>query len=144
MNEIFFFSTKVASTHGDHNVYVSEVKSGRCIRTLKGHPRTPWCVAFHPASNQIIASGCLAGEVRVWDMQGGSEVFIPPKTENPGITSLAFHPKDHVLVVATNTQLYFWDWSRPEPFEKISTGSEKERIKYLWIIFFLFGSIVVF
>lgn len=29
----------VASTHGDHNIYISEVKTGECIQTLKGHPR---------------------------------------------------------------------------------------------------------
>ncbi len=29
----------LASTHGDHNIYISEVKTGECIQTLKGHPR---------------------------------------------------------------------------------------------------------
>lgn len=60
--------TKVASTHGNHNIYVTDIKSGKNIRTLVGHPRTPWCIAFHPTSNQILASGCLGGEVRIWDL----------------------------------------------------------------------------
>lgn len=29
----------LASTHGDHNIYISEVKTGECIQILKGHPR---------------------------------------------------------------------------------------------------------
>ena len=29
----------LASTHGDHNIYISEVKTGECIKILKGHPR---------------------------------------------------------------------------------------------------------
>ena len=29
----------MASTHGDHNIYVTAVKSGACVQTLKGHPR---------------------------------------------------------------------------------------------------------
>ena len=29
----------LASTHGDHNLYISEVKTGECIQTLSGHPR---------------------------------------------------------------------------------------------------------
>ena len=29
----------LASTHGDHNLYISEVKTGECIQTLRGHPR---------------------------------------------------------------------------------------------------------
>ena len=67
----------VASTHGDHNVYVSKVSNGECLRVLRGHPRTPWCVAYHPTRRGLLASGCLAGNVRVWDLNGdsgGSEV----------------------------------------------------------------------
>ncbi len=55
----------MASTHGDHNIYISEVKTGDCVQTLKGHPRTPWCIAFHPAHNGLLASGCLGGHVKV-------------------------------------------------------------------------------
>lgn len=64
--------TKVASTHGNHNIYVTDIRSGRNIRTLIGHPRTPWCIAFHPTSNQIVASGCLGGQVRIWDLSVNS------------------------------------------------------------------------
>lgn len=65
---LFCFSTKVASTHGDHTVRVTDITSGKCTHVLTGHPRTPWCVAFHPSSNEILASGCLGGEVRIWDL----------------------------------------------------------------------------
>lgn len=67
-NFLLYFRTKLASTHGNHNVYITEVKTGKNIRTLSGHPRTPWCIAFHPSSSQILASGCLGGQVRVWDL----------------------------------------------------------------------------
>lgn len=60
--------TKVASTHGNHNIYVTDLKSGKNIRTLVGHPRTPWCIAFHPTCNELVASGCLGGQVRIWDL----------------------------------------------------------------------------
>ena len=60
--------TKVASTHGNHNVYVTDLNTGKNVNTLSGHPRTPWCITFHPSSNQILASGCLGGQVRVWDL----------------------------------------------------------------------------
>lgn len=68
---LFCFRTKVASTHGDHTVRVSDVATGKCLHILRGHPRTPWCIAFHPTSNQILASGCLGGEVRIWDLHVG-------------------------------------------------------------------------
>ncbi|XP_050704651.1 activating molecule in BECN1-regulated autophagy protein 1B-like [Eriocheir sinensis] len=121
--------SKVASTHGDHNIYVSEVNTGQCICTLEGHPRTPWCVAFHPASNEIVASGCLGGEVRVWGLKGGSEVWTTEKSTV--IASLAFHPTDKVLVIATYNEIYFWDWFQPQPFTKICTADEKEKVRYV-------------
>lgn len=137
--------TKVASTHGNHNIYVTDIRSGRNIRTLIGHPRTPWCIAFHPTSNQIVASGCLGGQVRIWDLsvnhprnalppnthlmsifQGGSEVWTARSTTV--IASIAFHPSDRVLVIATYNEIYFWDWSKPEPFVHTSTSNPKEKV----------------
>jgi len=60
---------RIASTHGDHTIRISSVRTGKCTHVLDGHPRTPWCVAFHPSNSDILASGCLAGEVRVWDLK---------------------------------------------------------------------------
>ena len=115
----------LASTHGDHNIYVTEVKTGKCVRTLSGHPRTPWCIAFHPSYTTVLASGCLGGLVRVWDiLSGGSEVW---RTDGV-IASLAFHPFDRLLVVATFNELHFWDWSAASrPFAKVRTNSDKVR-----------------
>ncbi|RZC40758.1 uncharacterized protein BDFB_003480 [Asbolus verrucosus] len=121
--------SKVASTHGNHNIYVTDIKSGKNIKTLIGHPRTPWCIAFHPTSNQIVASGCLGGEVRIWDLSGGSEVWTAGNQSV--IASIAFHPNDRVLVIATYNELYFWDWSRPEPFVQVATANPKEKIRYV-------------
>ena len=59
----------MASSHGDHTVRVVDCKTFKCVKTLKGHPRTPWCITFHPSSDQLLASGCLGGQVRVWNLQ---------------------------------------------------------------------------
>ncbi|RZF38504.1 hypothetical protein LSTR_LSTR006099 [Laodelphax striatellus] len=120
---------RVASTHGNHNVYVTDLTSGKNIKTLTGHPRTPWCIAFHPSSNQILATGCLGGQVRVWDLHGGSEIWNAESFSV--IASLAFHPVDRMLVIASYNELHFWDWSQPEPFAKCYTGNEKEKVKYV-------------
>ncbi len=118
----------IASTHGDHNVYLSRVKDGVCERVLRGHPRTPWCVAFHPSRPDVLASGCLAGQVRVWDLRSGaSEKWMPGGV----IASLAFHPVDRILVVANMTEVHFWDWSRSVPFARASTRNEKEKVRYV-------------
>ncbi|KAJ9589882.1 hypothetical protein L9F63_017000, partial [Diploptera punctata] len=121
--------TKVASTHGNHNVYVTDLNTGKNVNTLSGHPRTPWCIAFHPSSNQILASGCLGGQVRVWDLHGGSEIWTAES--QTVIASLAFHPTDRMLVIATYNELHFWDWSQPFPFTKCYTSNEKEKVRYV-------------
>lgn len=57
----------MASTHGDHSVKITCAHTGKLIRTLEGHPRTPWTVKYHPTNSRIVASGCLGFQVRVWD-----------------------------------------------------------------------------
>ncbi|XP_053979156.1 putative uncharacterized protein DDB_G0277255 isoform X1 [Hylaeus volcanicus] len=121
--------TKMASTHGNHNVYITEVTTGKNIRTLSGHPRTPWCIAFHPSSSQILASGCLGGQVRVWDLSDGSEVWNAES--QTVIASLAFHPFERLLVIATYNEIHFWDWSQPEAFAVVTTKTDKEKVRYV-------------
>jgi len=45
------------------------------------------------------------------------------------IASLTFHPVDHMLVIAAGNSLYFWDWSKPEPFAVCKTTYDYERIR---------------
>ena len=73
----------MASSHGDHTVRIVDCKTGRCLKTLRGHPRTPWCVAFHPSSDQLLASGCLGGQVRVWNLKVCSKINILLIREGP-------------------------------------------------------------
>lgn len=145
----------MASTHVNHNIYITEVKTGKCLHSLVGHRRTPWCVTFHPTIPGLVASGCLDGEVRIWDLhvsvcplcwggaggggwaravtaflpQGGSESWFTES--NVAIASLAFHPTAQLLLIATNNELHFWDWSRPEPFAVVKTGSDTERVRWV-------------
>ena len=36
-----------------------------------------------------------------------------------------------ILVVATLNELHFWDWSLPDPFCKVATKSDKEKVRYV-------------
>lgn len=121
---------RVASTHGDHRIYICDLNTGKFLDTLEGHPKTPWCLAWHPTNREILASGCLAGEVRVWDLKSKAcETWIGGR--NTIITSLDFHPKERVLVVATANDIHFWDWSESEPFAKTTTMHDREKVKYV-------------
>jgi activator-of-BECN1-regulated-autophagy protein 1 len=57
----------LASTHGDHTVKIIDCQIGKCLKVLQGHQRTPWVVRFHPLHSDILASGSLDCEVRLWD-----------------------------------------------------------------------------
>ncbi|KAJ0967432.1 hypothetical protein J5N97_024349 [Dioscorea zingiberensis] len=61
----------LASTHGDHTVKIIDCQTGNCLKVLSGHRRTPWVVRFHPLHPEIIASGSLDHEVRLWDAHTG-------------------------------------------------------------------------
>lgn len=123
--------TKMASAHGNHNIYITDVATGKNIKILSGHPRTPWCIAFHPSSSHILASGCLGGQVRIWDLRDGSKVW---STESQTvIASLAFHPSEKLLVIATHNEIHFWDWSQSKPFAVITTevGKLAQKVRYV-------------
>nr|XP_054761849.1 activating molecule in BECN1-regulated autophagy protein 1-like [Lytechinus pictus] len=120
-------SALMASTHGNHHIYIWRVKTQQCIQTLVGHPRTPWTIMFHPSSKEILASGCLGGEVRVWDLQGSSEKWCSPNRTT--ITSLSFHPRDRLLAIATGNQIFLWDWNEPSPFTSVQTNSTFETVR---------------
>lgn len=121
---------KVASTHGDHRIYICDLNTGKLLYTLDGHSKTPWCLAWHPSNKEILASGCLAGEVRVWDLR--SKACETWNSENNTIiTSLDFHPKERILVIASSNDIFFWDWSESRPFAKTTTTHDKEKVKFV-------------
>eukprot|EP00598_Pedospumella_elongata_P002972 CAMPEP_0184985292 /NCGR_PEP_ID=MMETSP1098-20130426/14038_1 /TAXON_ID=89044 /ORGANISM="Spumella elongata, Strain CCAP 955/1" /LENGTH=821 /DNA_ID=CAMNT_0027509371 /DNA_START=100 /DNA_END=2565 /DNA_ORIENTATION=+ len=97
-----------ATTHGDHTVKVFDFISGEQIRMFSGHPRTPWTIKYHPTDPNIIASGCLGYEVRVWHIE--RNVCLNLNTYSQTIISLAFHPNGYFIAVACGMSIQLWDW----------------------------------
>jgi activator-of-BECN1-regulated-autophagy protein 1 len=95
-----------ASTHGDHTVKITHCSDGRLLKELVGHPRTPWTVKYHPTNDDIVASGCLGHQVRVWHWPTGH--CLQMIRLEFAIISLSFHPSGQVLAVANGTRLHFW------------------------------------
>ena len=56
-------------------------------------------------------------------------MYSPP--DKAVIASLAFHPTDHVLLIATSNKLLFWSWDQPEPFACVQTASVEEKVRYV-------------
>lgn len=120
----------VASTHGDHTVKISCCNTGALIRSLEGHPRTPWTVKYHPTQSNIVASGCLGYQVRIWDWNyrtapvkkdpdGGDSDDMYNYHSSRGqclkmirlknsIISLSFHPLGSILAIACGQSLHLW------------------------------------
>ncbi|XP_015887571.3 uncharacterized protein LOC107422615 isoform X1 [Ziziphus jujuba] len=100
----------LASTHGDHTVKIIDCQTGSCLKVLSGHRRTPWVVRFHPLYPDILASGSLDHEVRLWNAKTaeciGSRDFYRP------IASIAFHAQGELLAVASGHKLYIWHYNR--------------------------------
>ena len=63
----------------------------------------------------------------MWDLHCGSELWVTDGV----IASLAFHPTERLLVIATFNELHFWDWSQSKPAIKIVTCNEREKVRYV-------------
>lgn len=105
----------LASTHGDHTVKIIDCQTGKCLNVLFGHQRTPWVVRFHPQRSDILASGSLDCEVRLWDAKTSRctavLAFYRP------IASIAFHATGELLAVASGHKLFIWDFNNRETLE---------------------------
>ena len=71
--------------------------------------------------------------IRVWDLRSDKpacEVWV--NSHGSVIASLAFHPTDHLILIATLNELHFWDWSQSNlPFLTLATSSDKEKVRYV-------------
>ncbi|KAL0748499.1 hypothetical protein Bca101_030501 [Brassica carinata] len=99
----------LASTHGDHTVKIIDFQTGNCLRVLTGHHRTPWVVRFHPRDSEIVASGSLDQNVRLWNATT-SECIKSHDFRKP-IASMAFHAEDELLAVASGHKLHMWHYN---------------------------------
>lgn len=112
-----------ASTHGDHSVKVFSYPACELQVSLEGHPRTPWSVRFHPTDASIVASGCLGGECRIWNVKDG--MCIRKFRFAAKISCVAFSPAGDLLAVTAGAKLHLWRYletqrgvghAPPDPF----------------------------
>ncbi|GMH76828.1 hypothetical protein TrLO_g2675 [Triparma laevis f. longispina] len=100
----------IATTHGDHTVKVISCIDWTVKAILKGHPRTPWCVKFHPSDSNTLVSGCLGYQCRIWDVESGSCLYMTKLTNS--VISLSFHPTEKIVLGACGNELSFWEWEK--------------------------------
>lgn len=105
-----------AATHGDHTISVFGYSAaGGGIKTLRkrlaGHPRTPWCVRYHPTRPRLLVSGCLGGWVRVWNTETGETLHSLAASPKP-IACVGFAPSGvcaaPLVLFATGRDILCW------------------------------------
>ena len=72
---------------------------------------------------QIVASGCLGHQVRIWDWVSGT--CLQMIRLEFAIISLSFHPSGSILAIANGTRLHFWGFPTLTEAKAVQMDSEK-------------------
>jgi DNA-binding beta-propeller fold protein YncE len=89
----------LASGSMDHDVRLWDAATGKELRVLRGHGSRVCTVAFSPDGKRLVSacgtpssgSGEAGGEIKVWDVSAGKEVFALP-TASQGVITVVFSP----------------------------------------------------
>eukprot|EP00210_Caulerpa_lentillifera_P007079 g6772.t1 len=111
--------TLIASSHGDHTVKLIDFQTGEFLKELNGHRRTPWTVKFHPLYSNLLVSGSLDYEIKLWDTDTGT--YRQSKDFGKQISSVSFHPSGKALAIAAGHKIHLWEFNEEKcQFEKSS------------------------
>lgn len=109
-------SKTLVSGSEDHNVYLWNIKTGRCLQTLQGHSDWVRCVAFSP-DGQFLASSSTDGTVKLWEV-GSDQCYRTLQGHTQEVTALAFSPTGNHLATCSHDQtIKLWAVSSNEPSE---------------------------
>ena len=107
----------LAASTGDHVVRLYDHGTERLLREYRGHPRTPWALAFVAARGArplLLASACLGGEVRLWHPQREAAFCVLLCRDDHdaaiSVTSLSLHPRQDFLCYNRQHQVAIWDF----------------------------------
>ncbi len=92
----------------ESNLHLWEVKTGREIRTLRGHTAMLLHAAFSPDGSRLASAGWWDNTARIWDVATGSSVAVLPHPS--GVKHVAFSP-DGTLLATTGEdgKVRLWD-----------------------------------
>lgn len=96
----------------DDRLSLHDTNSGQVVITLDTPSEGPTCVSVAPDGIKA-AYGTSTGAVFIWDVlyPASMESFRPDEETRTPITALAWHPRGHVLAVATASgTIYLWDF----------------------------------
>ena len=123
--------TLTADSQGRNpTVHLWDARTGKLLRTLKGHRHRIQSVAFSP-DGKLIASGGDSAPIRLWDVNTGQQIRTLQKdsTRNSkyldqdrppldGVDSIAFSPDGSTLVSCSIQSVLLWDVKRGRVLRK--------------------------
>lgn len=123
-------NSTIASSHGDHTIKIFTVNTLKLMHEFKGHPRTPWCLKYNPQNSNILVSGCLGHQIRVWNITTGNCDGVLNLSDS--IISLSFNFSGEILAISHGKNISFWNFkdnytSRPTFREVVEHVGEIER-----------------
>jgi WD40 repeat protein len=81
--------------------------------TLQGHRGWIMCVVFHPLAGSSLATGCIDGTARVWNILDGTSRQLTPN-DGP-VWTVAFSPDGHWLATGSGGgKICRWDLREPK------------------------------
>ena len=99
---------------------------------------------FHPHINTILASGCLGGEVKIWDISredgplleakfpfAGTPRGVENSCGDSSVLSLSFHDDGGSVVVASGPDVFLWKYSQGIDPQVIFTTKNQSPIEIL-------------
>jgi WD40 repeat protein/serine/threonine protein kinase len=122
-----FWSTQGLDSIRPGQVILWDAASGKRLRTLEGHKHRALGVAFSP-DGQRLATACLDGMVRIWNVSAGQELFSTSVTS--GASCVAFSP-DGQLLAAGGYQGGVVVWDAANGRERLRCGASQHGVASL-------------
>ena len=98
---------RAVSGSSDKTLWVWDVESGRCLRTLEGHTGSVYAVSLTPDGRRAV-SGSDDNTLRVWDVETG-ECLLTLEGHAGGVNAVSLTPDGRRAISGSNDSV-LWGW----------------------------------
>ena len=98
---------RIAFGGKDGTLYLWQPKENTDPKTLIGHTKTIWSLAFSSDGTRLL-SGSSDNTIRIWDVESGEEIATLPSEKPMIILALAFSPCNTVIAGGMFEEIRLW------------------------------------